>query len=274
MTVADLRLALLQCEPLPGDVPANLARLELACRNAAAAGAQLLVTPEMALTGYHIGRAAAAALAEPAHGAREQAVAALARRHGLAIAFGYPERLADGGVANSAVCMDAKGRALARYHKTHLFGDLDRGTFTAGVGDEAPFEFHGWKLAMLICYDVEFPENVRRLALQGAEVVVVPTANMEGFDFVAQHLVPTRAYENQVFVAYANFCGREQGLVYNGLSCVVAPDGAVLAHGDRSATLLLADLTRDTLAEGRKRLHHLHDCRRAQRLQRQEDAGR
>lgn len=261
MTARDLRLALLQCEPLPGDVPANLARLEQACGDAAAKGAHLLVTPEMFLTGYHIGRAAADALAEPAHGARVQAVAALARRHGLAIVFGHPERDLQGQVLNTAVCVDAEGRILGRYRKTHLFGDLDRGMFTAGLGDELPFDFQGWKLAMLVCYDVEFPENVRRLALQGAEVIVVPTANMEGFDFVAQHLVPTRAYENQVFVAYANFCGQERGLAYNGLSCVAGPDGAVLAHSDRHADLLLANLGRDALTESRVRLGHLADCR-------------
>lgn len=269
----DLRLALLQCEPLPGDVPANLRRLDQACQAAAAAGAHLLVTPEMFLTGYHIGQAAARAFAEPARGARVQAVAALARRHGVAIVFGHPERDAHAGVANAAVCVGADGRMLGSYRKTHLFGSLDRGMFSPGAADEPPFDLHGWKMAMLICYDVEFPENARRLALLGADVLVVPTANMEGFDFVAQHLVPTRAYENQVFVAYANFCGREHGLAYGGLSCVAAPDGTVLAHGDRHATLLLADLSRHALADGRRRLHHLEDCRVAHALPQGKDAG-
>ena len=60
---------------------------------------------------------------------------------------------------------------------------------------------------MLICYDVEFPEAVRRLALAGAGLVVVPTANMEGFEAVPRLLVPARAYENGLVVAYANCCG-------------------------------------------------------------------
>jgi predicted amidohydrolase len=263
--VNDLRLALLQCASLPGDVAANLRRLDRACEEASAAGAQLLVTPEMFLTGYNIGRAAAA-FAEDAHGERMKAVAALARRHGIAIVFGHPEhdrRDLRGEVANAAVCVDADGRVLGRHRKTHLFGELDRGMFSAGAGHETPFDFHGWKVGLLICYDVEFPENTRRLALQGADLIVVPTANMVGFDFVAQHLVPTRAYENQVFVAYANFCGREADLAYGGLSCVAAPDGAVLARGERDACLLLADLKRDALAVQRQRLGHLDACRAA-----------
>ncbi|MFY8044397.1 MAG: nitrilase-related carbon-nitrogen hydrolase, partial [Rhodoferax sp.] len=77
----------------------------------------------------------------------------------------------------------------------------------------------------LICYDVEFPEATRRLALAGADLIVVPTANMPEFDFVAQSLVPVRAYENQLYVAYANYIGAEGAVHYGGLSLLAAPDG-------------------------------------------------
>ena len=250
----DLRLALLQCPSLPLDVPANLARLDAFAAQAAAAGAHLLVTPEMFLTGYNIGGPAAAVLAERPDGPRAQAVAAIARQHQIAIVFGHPEHDEDGQVGgavfNAAQCVDAQGHTLGRYRKTHLFGDLDRSMFSPGAGDEPLFSLHGWQLGLLICFDVEFPENTRRLALQGADLVVVPTANMDGFDFVAQHLVPTRAYENRMFVAYANFCGSEGDLVYGGLSCVATPNGAGLVQAGRGAELLLADVTRAQLAAG------------------------
>ncbi|RCW70331.1 carbon-nitrogen hydrolase family protein [Pseudorhodoferax soli] len=261
----ELRLALLQCTSAPGDVARNLQRLDRACQHAAAAGTHLLVTPEMFLTGYNIGGAAAAALAEAPGGGRTAAVGALARRHGIAIVFGHPERDERGGIGNMAVCVDRDGRVVGRHQKTQLFGELDRSMFTAGGGDTLPFALHGWMVGMLVCYDVEFPENARRLALQHADLVVVPTANMEGYDFVAQHLVPTRAYENQLFVAYANFCGQEAGIAYNGLSCVAAPDGAVLAQADRQPSLLFARLQRSMLAAARERLGHLSQVR-AQRL--------
>ena len=259
--MTDLKLALLQCASQPGDVLGNLQRLDHAAADAAAAGAHLLVTPEMFLTGYNIGATQARVLAEAADGPRAQAVAAIARQHQIAIVFGHPEHDAAGHIFNTAQCVDAQGHTLGTYRKTHLFGALDRSMFSPGAGDEPLFELHGWQLGLLICYDVEFPENTRRLALQGVDLVVVPTANMADFDFVAQHLVPTRAYENQLFVAYANFCGREGDLAYGGLSCVAAPDGAGLVQAGRDTELLLADVTQAGLAAGRALNGHLAQCR-------------
>ena len=81
----------------------------------------------------------------------------------------------------------------------------------------------GSSQGLLICYDVEFPENVRALALGGADFVIVPTALMQPFDVVARTIVPARAYENQLFLAYVDRCGREGAFDYCGLSCVGTP---------------------------------------------------
>lgn len=256
-----LRVALLQCQSRPGDVEGNLARLDQACRRAARSGAQLLVTPEMFLSGYNIGGAAAIALAEPNDGARLACVATIAQRHGMAIVMGYPASDGSGAVWNAALCIDAQGRRVGACRKSRLYGDLDRGMFSAGPGNDGVFDCLGWKIGLLICYDVEFPETTRRLALEGADLIVVLTANMDGFDFVQQHLLPTRAYENQVFVAYANFCGHEAGLAYNGRSGVAGPEGVWLAQARRRPTLLLADLARQQLDAARLRLRHLDDAR-------------
>ncbi len=72
---------------------------------------------------------------------------------------------------------------------------------------------------MLICYDVEFPENVRRLALAGCEVALVPTALPSGSSgsFIAEHMIQTRAFENQMFVAYVNHCGADDLFQFAGL---------------------------------------------------------
>ena len=87
-----------------------------------------------------------------------------------------------------------------------------------------------------ICYDVEFPEAVRALALAGAELIAVPTALIRPFDIVARAIVPARAFENQVYVAYAGMCGSEAGLGYCGLSCIVGPDGQDRARGHRPSS--------------------------------------
>ena len=99
--------------------------------------------------------------------------------------MGFPER--DGSnVYNAVVVVGADGTVLARYRKTHLFGDVDREQFSEGGIEPPIFEIDGFKIGLLICYDVEFPENVRALALQGADFVIVPTALMQPFDVVAK----------------------------------------------------------------------------------------
>ena len=80
----------------------------------------------------------------------------------------------------------------------------------------------------MICYDVEFPEMIRHLALSGADLVLVPTAlpASEHAAFIARSIIPVRAFENQVFVAYANHAGRDDAFAYAGLSGIAAPDGS------------------------------------------------
>jgi predicted amidohydrolase len=261
--VTALRVAVQQAASVAGDVAANLGRIAHDARRAADAGAALLVCPEMALTGYDIGAAAVQSLAEPADGASAHAVARIAQQAGIAIVYGYPEGGAPGEVFNAAQCISAGGERLANHRKTHLFGSLDRAVFAEADHASAVFMLGGWRIGLLICYEVEFPENTRRLALAGAELVVVPTANMREFDFVATTLVPTRAYENQCFVVYANHCGHEGGTDYGGLSSIVAPDGRCLAAAGREGELLLADLDRAALEASRARLPYLADRRPA-----------
>jgi predicted amidohydrolase len=108
---------------------------------------------------------------------------------------------------------------------------------------------------------VEFPENVRLLALAGADFVAVPTASMQPYLFVARSLVQARAYENQVFLAYVNRCGQEQDLSYYGLSCITGPDGADLARAGTGEELILADLDPGRLAASRETYTYLRDRR-------------
>ena len=245
-----LTLALWQC-PYAESTAAALARLDDTAERARAQGADLLVCPEMSLTGYGIGAARVQALAEPADGPLAQAVGRMAQRHGLAVVYGYPERHGTNRPFNAVQAIGPDGVALAHYRKTHLFGDMDRHQFSPGDRAPAVFEWRGWRLGLLICYDVEFPETVRLLALQGADAVLVPTANMRAFDEVPQLLVPARACENRLYLAYANACGEEPGLVYGGLSTLAAPDGGVLARAGRDEALLMTRLERGVLQAAR-----------------------
>jgi predicted amidohydrolase len=250
MPADTLTLALWQ-RPYAANTAEALARLDTTAAQARAQAAELLLCPEMSLTGYQIGAAAVATLAEPADGALAQAVAAIARRHRIAIVYGYPELNADGQPYNAVQFMGADGQRIAHYRKTHLFGDIDRAQFSPGDAAPVVFDWNGWRLGLLVCYDIEFPEPARGLALQGVDAILVPTANMVGFDEVQRVLLPARALENRVFVAYANACGQEGDTTYGGLSSVCAPMGEVQAQAGRDEQLLLTTLTRAALRTAR-----------------------
>lgn len=255
-----MRIALLQGPAETPDREAGLAAVAGAARRAAAAGARLLVTPEMSLTGYAIGADRVAELAEPVPGPLTGRVAAIAAEHGLAIAVGLPVRT-PAGVANTVVVVDADGTVLASYAKAHLYGDVDRDAFVPGDVGVVQFRLDGVVAGLLVCYDVEFPEAVRAHALAGTELLVVPTGLMDPYGHVGTVLVPARAYESQVFVAYANRTGAEGGFVYCGASCVIAPDGTELARAGRGEELLLADVDPAVLTASRRVNTHLADRR-------------
>jgi predicted amidohydrolase len=254
-------IALFQGPETAGGPEANLARLERLATDAAARGAELLICCEMFLTGYNIGAETVARLAEPTDGRSAQQAAAIARAVGIALLYGYPERGADGAVYNAALLLDRRGRRRLNYRKSHLFGEIDRGAFAAGPGGAATADLDGLSLGVLICYDVEFPENVRLLALAGADLVAVPTALMHPYEVVARSVVTARAYENQVFVAYANRCGREGSLEYCGLSSVAAPDGTDLARAGLAEEMIIGELDFDRLTASRRINTHLADRR-------------
>ncbi len=256
-----MRLALLQCRPRQRTLPEGLAALEAAAGKAAGLGADVLITPEMYLSGYNIGPAAVRAVAEAADGPASDTAAEIARRHKIALLYGYPELGGDGAAYNAVRLFGADGAVVCNYRKTHLFGDVDAAQFEAGDALARPVDFLGWRVAVAICYDIEFPELARSLALAGAEALLVPTANMAPFVSVATRLVPTRAEENEVFVAYANYVGSEGEFDYVGLSCVCGPDGADLARAGTGEEMIVADLDRDRLDSVRRISTHLSDRR-------------
>ncbi|MEM7042686.1 MAG: carbon-nitrogen hydrolase family protein [Pseudomonadota bacterium] len=258
-----MKIAIFQGPKDHRDVTANLALMADTAKEAAAAGARLLVLPEMFLTGYHIGAEAVGRLAETTDGASAKRAAEIARAAGIALLYGYPERGEDGRIYNAALLVDGDGQAVANHRKTHLFGDIDKNAFSPGDGPSAIAELDGMKLGILICYDVEFPEAVRLLALEGADLVVVPTALMAPYDFIADDLVRARAYENQVFLAYANRVGEERELSYLGKSCIIASDGTELARADANEALIVAELDVALLKRSRAINTYLTDRRPA-----------
>ncbi|WP_406380026.1 carbon-nitrogen hydrolase family protein [Streptomyces sp. NBC_01618] len=254
-----LRTALLQSSGRPGHVDENLKVLNSAARRAADAGARLLVCPELFLTGYAIG-ADVPRLAEPADGPSARAVAEIAVRHGLAVLYGYPERAGEE-IFNAAQLIGPDGGALANYRKTHLFGCFEQEWFTPGEQPVVQAELDGVRIGIVICYDVEFPENVRAHALAGTGLLLVPTAVMHPFQFVAESVVPVRAFESQLYVAYVNRTGPEGDFEFVGLSCLAGPDGAVRTRAGRGEELVIGEVDPELLSASRAANPYLRDRR-------------
>lgn len=236
-----VRVAAWQCVPGTRDVAGNLRRLSDAASEAAARGAEVLVTPEMFTSGYALIPAEARRYAADA--SVEPAVGEIARRHRIAIAWGHPAPAPGGGAHNAATLTGPDGTVLGRHVKTHLFGDLDRDLFVPSPAPPEAFDFRNIRAGMLICYDVEFPEAVRSLAVGGARAVLVPTANMRGYEEVPELLVRARACENGCGIVYANYCGADSMFTYGGLSVICGPGGEVLSSaGPDEEELITADL--------------------------------
>jgi 5-aminopentanamidase len=217
----------------------------------------LIICPELFLSGYNVGDRIRQ-LAEPHDGPFARAAGELAKKHGTALIYGYPEQ--SGSVTyNAAACIDRDGRAIAHHRKLRLPNAFEKSYFTTGDAYTL-FDLNGWSIAILVCYDVEFPEAVRACAARGAQLVVAPTALKKEWAFVARSMIPTRAFENRFFVAYANYCGREGTFEYLGESCFAGPDGGVIAGGSTEA-LVVATLSADDITAARQALTYLDDSK-------------
>ncbi|NLU70679.1 carbon-nitrogen hydrolase family protein [Streptomyces sp. HNM0574] len=256
-----LRTALFQGPGgVPGSRAAGLAVLDDAARRAAAGGARLLVTSELSLTGYALDDPAAHA--EPADGPGSEAVARIAARHGIAVVHGYVERdPGTGALHNSVRLTGPDGSPLAGYRKTHLYGGYESEHYTPGDRLVVQAELDGVRVGLLVCYDVEFPEAVRAHALAGTQLLAVPTALMRPFEFVPDALVPVRAWENGMYIAYVNRQGREGGDEFAGRSCLAAPDGTVTVRAGGGEELLVADADPERVRRARAASPYLADRR-------------
>ena len=239
-------IALFQGEAKVGDVAHNLGRMKEQIQRASAVGAELIIFPELFLSGYQLGAQAMRGLAEERNGPSFQELSAAAKEANMAVVYGYPEvdHSTGGDVYyNSAQLMDRNGKTLSNYQKVHLWVDEDNyayeEVFTPGKEFAEVVECCGMKIGLLICYDIEFPEAARTLALRGAQLIAVPTASLANYPKIKTLVVPTRAMENRVHVAYVS----HTGTVFSGMSCCCNPAGDCVAMAGSEEVLLPAPVT-------------------------------
>ncbi|MGO2031636.1 MAG: carbon-nitrogen hydrolase family protein [Glutamicibacter ardleyensis] len=235
-----MRIAVMQAQAEVLDIQSNLEVIQRASEQAASEGAEILLTPELFAVGY-----APYALRESLDSTQipdiHRRLSEISSEHTIALAYSLPE-ITDNGWLITATFVDHTGTKLAHYQKVQLFGSEEQAVFIPGDNPPASFEYKGIRLGMVICFDVEFPEIVREAARRSVELLLVPTAMGRGYERVCTHLVPTRAMESQLFIAYSNHCGSQAGFELAGTSVIAGPDGSVLAQAGHEPEVLYAEI--------------------------------
>lgn len=275
-----IRLAIYQNYGGPvGDTNAieyYLTRMEEVVKAAKKLDAQLISFAELYVTGYAVSPQEAHSLAEACDGPIMQRVSQIAKENELAIICPYPEKATVNGETHyydAMVLFNKDGTLLKNYRKTQLWGPDEGKIYSHGYcyeeeGDAyTVHEVNGFKVGLLNCYEAEFGELARILALKGAELVVIPTAadvwtllstgerTKRPYPDVSQNLIPAHALENIMFVAYCNRAGIETrkndkgeeieiGL-YLGNSVIADPHGEILLRPRNEETLLIGDCIPD-----------------------------
>lgn len=263
-----MKVALVQ-QLATSDLPANRRRGLESVRRAAGEGAGLVAFPELAFTPFYPQKPPEVdvrTLAEPVPGPTVEVFQELARELGVVIVLNVFERDGDKTYDCSPV-IDADGTLLGRTRMVHIteYPCVHEQQYYAPSNLGAPvFETRAGKVGVAICYDRHYPEYMRALALNGADLVVVPQAGEvdewpAGF-FEAE--MQTAAFQNGYFVALCNRVGKEERLTFAGESFVCGPEGAVRARAPKGEeAILYADIDLADAAKSHARRLLLKDRR-------------
>jgi predicted amidohydrolase len=228
----EFKIALAQIQCKRADKAGNIKKIEQITTRARKQGAELIVFPELSLTGYVL-RDEIYGLAEPIPGPATEAVAKIAQKANVYIVLGMPELCgkAEATIHNTAVLVGPEG-LVGKYQKmylpTHSVFEEKR-YFRPGY-QAAAFDTRLGRIGLIICYDIFFPEVSRLVRLEGARLLVCISASPATRRAFFETLTVARAMENAAFLAYVNLVGIEDGLQFWGGSRLVGPNGRILVR--------------------------------------------
>jgi predicted amidohydrolase len=232
-------IACVQMDVAIGDVEANRRGIVERMQAAAESGAELVIFPECALTGYCFDSLEeAAAFAETIDGRSSDAISEVCRETGAHAVVGFIEK--DGPDFYNAAMLVGPDGVIGDYRKVHLpFLGVDR-FLTPGDKPFRIFELSFGRIGINICYDASFPEAARALKLLGAELIILPTNWPTGAWRTAEFIINARACENHVNFAAVNRCGVERGWEFIGRTKVVDMNGDTLVEASRQGEEMLS----------------------------------
>lgn len=236
-----ITVAVAQMDPQLGQVKDNLTTLTGMAETAFQQGARLVVFPECALSGYGFASLEdARRVAEPVPGSSSEALSALCAAHQGYLVYGLLEHDGDA-VYNTAVLLGPAG-LIGRYRKLHLpLLGVDR-FITPGNEGFKVWQTPLGRIGLAICYDLRFPESLRVLALQGADIIALPTNWPDGSQLMPDFVTRTRALENRVYLLACNRVGEESGFWFFGRSQIVGTSGRVLVEAGEAPEIAYANI--------------------------------
>jgi predicted amidohydrolase len=250
----EVKAAAVQFNISVGEIDVNMEHVRGALARLAGDGCQLAVLPEMWTTGY-----AYRQLNELAQRTPEivEELGRLSAEHGMVIVGSMAEPNGDR-VFNTAYVMD-RGALLGKYRKMHLFSLMGEDRSLGGGEQWLVVDTHIGRVGVIICYDLRFPELSRRLALEGAEIIVVPAEWPKPREEHWRALLKARAIENQLFIVAANCCGVQGKLDFFGQSVIHGPKGELLAEGGYETAELTATLDFSVMESWRQQITCFQD---------------
>ncbi|MCX6012388.1 MAG: carbon-nitrogen hydrolase family protein [Chloroflexi bacterium] len=246
---ARIKIAAVQTDIKLMDPNYNLDKIISSSNTATKDGAQLIIFPECTLTGYvYTSREEAMPFMETIPGPSTDRLSSVCNKLGVHIVVGLLEKDKDKNY-NSAALIGPDG-LIGKYRKVHLpFLGIDR-YLDSGNDPFRVFKTPIGNIGIHICYDCLFPECARVMALEGADIIVLPTNWPEGRGIVSQHIVIARAYENRVFLAAVNRVGIERGVRFIGKSKIISPSGQILSDAGDEDIILYSEVN---LSEAREK---------------------
>ncbi|WP_176585884.1 nitrilase-related carbon-nitrogen hydrolase [Priestia megaterium] len=249
-----LRIAAIQMQAQPGQRESNIQTCVKMVEKAVLRGAELVVLPELWISGYYLTKEEFKVFAETPTGNTVTFFQNLAKKLGIVMVVPFVEGEQDQLYISLAV-IESTGEVISTYRKSFLWG-REKEIFTPGEKAYDVISTSKGKLGLLICADIEFPEPSRILVLKGAELLIVPSVWSYGAETRWDIQLPARALDNTVFVLGVNTVNEGSC----GKSKLVSPFGEVLSEAPRDqAYILIHDINFDSIIDARAQIPYLKD---------------
>ncbi len=255
-----MKISVIQMEVTIGNIEANIAQLKTQLRSFAPNDMpDVVVLPELWTTGFYPTPISDYADENGDH--IKSILSALSKQYRLNIVGGTVITKNNSGIYNTCHCFNREGGLSAVYSKTHLFSPMGENEHFTPGNAATVFSIDGIKCGLAVCYDLRFPEFIRKLAMEDISILFLPAAWPKRRLAHWRVLSQARAIENQMFVVTSNCAGRQPTMKCAGHSAIIDPWGEFLAEAGEEPAVLTAELNLDVQREIREKLNVFADRR-------------